>query len=142
LTVLRAPQLTFERIKLDSPLEITLTATGSTGVIIYGLHLFCAFPSGFCKIGGWLPRLVAGWQKARREAARTRQEHRVEVIRGQLTDLLIKQNISTLLRLAENPELEDLRSMREDLRRSSTYPLLKRSGPSMAARVAGPGQRD
>ena len=36
LTVLKAPQLIFERIKLDSsPLETTLTAVGSTGVTIY-----------------------------------------------------------------------------------------------------------
>jgi hypothetical protein len=37
-----------------------------------------------------------------------RQEHRDEVGRGQLADLLIKQNISRLMRLAQNPELEDL----------------------------------
>jgi hypothetical protein len=43
LTVLRAPQLTFQRIKLDSPLEIIIAAAGSTGVIIYALHLCCAF---------------------------------------------------------------------------------------------------
>src|SRR5829696_2593411 len=39
LTVLRVPQLIFERIRLDSPLEITVAAAGSTGVIIYALHL-------------------------------------------------------------------------------------------------------
>jgi hypothetical protein len=108
LTVLRAPQLTFERIKLNSPLEIAVAAAGSTGVIIYALHLLCAFlrdPEG---IGEGLPRLVAGWHEARRDAERVRQEHRVEVIRGQLTDLLIKQNMSTLMRLAQNPELHDL----------------------------------
>jgi hypothetical protein len=37
-----------------------------------------------------------------------RQGPRVEVIRGQLTDLLIKQNLSRLMRLAQNPELQDL----------------------------------
>jgi hypothetical protein len=37
-----------------------------------------------------------------------RQGHRVEVIRGRLTDLLIKQNMSRLMRLAQNPELHDL----------------------------------
>ena len=37
-----------------------------------------------------------------------RQEHQDEVGRGQLTDLLIKQNVSRLMRLAQNPELEDL----------------------------------
>jgi hypothetical protein len=108
LTVLRAPELTFERIKLDSPLEITVAAAGSAGVVIYTLHLLCAVlldPEG---IGGWLPRLVAGWQKARRDAEMVRQEHRVEVLRGRLTDLLIKQNMSRLMRLAQNPELHDL----------------------------------
>jgi hypothetical protein len=108
LTVLRAPELTFERIKLDSPLEITVAVAGSAGVVIYTLHLLCAVlrdPEG---IGGWLPRLVAGWQKARRDAEMVRQEHRVEVLRGRLTDLLIKQNMSRLMRLAQNPELHDL----------------------------------
>jgi hypothetical protein len=37
-----------------------------------------------------------------------RQERRDEVGRGQLTDLLIKQNVSRLMRLAQNPELQDL----------------------------------
>jgi hypothetical protein len=108
LTVLRAPELIFERIQLDSRLEITLAAAGSTRVIIYALHLLCTIlrdPEG---IGDWLPRLVAGWRKARRDAEMVRQEHRVEVGRGQLTDLLIKQNISRLMRLAQNPELQDL----------------------------------
>ena len=108
LTVLRVPQLTFERIKLDSPLEITVAAAGSTGVVIYALHLLCAFLRDPERIGGWLPRLVTGWHKARRDAEMVRQGHRVEVIRGRLTDLLIKQNMSRLMRLAQNPELHDL----------------------------------
>jgi hypothetical protein len=108
LTVLRAPQLTFERINLDSPLEITVAAAGSTGVVIYALHLLCAFLRDPERIGGWLPRLVTSWHKARRDAEMVRQGHRVEVIRGQLIDLLVKQNMSTLMRLAQNPELQDL----------------------------------
>jgi hypothetical protein len=108
LTVLRAPQLIFERIQLDSPLEITVAAAGSTGVVIYALHLLCAFLRDPERIGGWLPRLVTGWHKARRDAEMVRQGHRVEVVRGQLTDLLIKQNLSRLMRLAQNPELQDL----------------------------------
>jgi hypothetical protein len=108
LTVLRAPELTFERIKLNSPLEITVAADGSTGVVIYALHLLCALLRDPERIGGWLPRLVTGWHKARRDAEMVRQGHRVEVIRGQLTDLLVKQNMSTLMRLAQNPELQDL----------------------------------
>jgi hypothetical protein len=108
LTVLRAPQLRFERIKLDSPLEITVTAAGSTGLVIYALHLMSAFLVDPEKVGGWLPRLVTGWHKARRDAEMLRHGQRVEVIRGQLTDLLIKQNMSTLMRLAQNPELQDL----------------------------------
>ena len=108
LTVLRAPQLTFERIKLDSALEITVAAAKSTGLVIYAAHLLCAFLRDPERIGGWLPRLVTGWHKARRDAEMVRQGHRVEVIRGQLTDLLIKQNMSRLMRLAQNPELHDL----------------------------------
>jgi hypothetical protein len=108
LTVLRAPQLTFERIKLDSALKITVAAVGSTGVVIYALHLLCAFLRDPERIAGWLPRLVTGWHKARRDAEMVRQGPRVEVIRGQLTDLLVKQNMSTLMRLAQNPELQDL----------------------------------
>jgi hypothetical protein len=103
LTVLRAPELTFQRIQLNSPLEITLAAAGSTAVIIYALHLSCAILGDPKRIGGWLPRLVAGWHKARRDAEMVRQEHRDEVIRGQLTDLLIKQNMSRLLRLCSKP---------------------------------------
>jgi hypothetical protein len=108
LTVLRAPQLTFERIKLDSPLEIAVGAAGSSGVVIYALHLLCAFLRDPERIGGWLPCLVTGWHKARRDAEIVRQGHRVEVIRGLLTDLLIKQNMSRLMRLAQNPELQVL----------------------------------
>ena len=108
LTVLRAPELTFERIQLDSRLEVTLAAAGSTRVIIYALHLLSAILRNPEGIGDWLPRLVAGWHKARRDAEMLRQEHRDEVGRGQLTDLLIKQNVSRLMRLAQNPELHDL----------------------------------
>jgi hypothetical protein len=115
LIVLRAPELTFQRIQLDSPLEITLAAAGSTGVIIYALHLLCAFLRDPDRIDGWLPRLVAGWHQARRDAELARQEHRDEVGRGQLTDLLIKQNISRLMRIAQNPELHDLHPVRVTL---------------------------
>ncbi len=108
LTVLRAPQLTFERIELNSALEITLAVAGRTGVVIYALHLLCAFLRDPERIGGWLPRLVTGWHRARRDAEMVRQGHRAEIIRGRLTDLLIKQNISRLMRLAQNPELQDL----------------------------------
>jgi hypothetical protein len=108
LTVLRAPQLIFERIKLDSALEITVAAARRTGSVIYALHLLCVFLRDPERIGGWLLRLVTGWHKARRDAEMVRQGPRVDVIRGQLTDLLIKQNMSTLLRLAQNPELQDL----------------------------------
>jgi hypothetical protein len=51
---------------------------------------------------------VTGWHKARRDAEMVRRGPRVEVIRGQLTDLLIRQNMSRLMRLAQNPELQDL----------------------------------
>jgi len=108
LTVLRAPQLTFEHIELNSALEITLAVAGRTGVVVYALHLLCAFLRDPERLGGWLPRLVTGWHKARRDAEMVRQGHRVEVIRGRLTDLLIKQNMSRLIRLAQNPELQDL----------------------------------
>jgi hypothetical protein len=108
LTVLTVPQLIFQRIKLDSPLEIMVVAAEGTGVIRYALHLLRAFLRNPEGIGGWLPSLTWGWHKARRDAEMSRQEHQVEVIRGQLTDLLIKQNMSTLMRLAQNPELQDL----------------------------------
>ena len=108
LTILRAPELTFQGIQLESRLEITLAAAGSTRMIIYALHLLCAILRNPEGIGDWLPRLVAGWHKARRDAEIVRQEHRDEVGRGQLTDLLIKQNVSRLMRLAQNPELQDM----------------------------------
>jgi hypothetical protein len=108
LTVLRAPELTFQRIQLDSRLEMTLAAGGTTRVIIYALHLLSAILRNPEGIGDWLPRLVAGWHKARRDAEMVRQERQDEVGRGQLTDLLIKQNVSRLMRLAQNPELQDM----------------------------------
>ena len=77
-------------------------------MIIYALHLMCAFLRNPEGIADWLPRLVASWHKARRDAEMVRQERPDEVGRGQLTDLLIKQNISRLMRLAQNPELQDL----------------------------------
>jgi hypothetical protein len=49
-------------------------------VVIYALHLLCAFLRDPERIGGWLPRLVTGWHKARRDAEMVRQGHRVEVI--------------------------------------------------------------
>jgi hypothetical protein len=115
LTVLRAPELTFERIKLDSPLEITVVVAGSGRVVIYAVHLLCTLLRNPERIGDWLPRLVVGWHKARRDAEMQRQQHRDEVIRGQLTDLLIKQNVSRLMRLAQNPELHDLHPVRVTL---------------------------
>ena len=108
LTVLTMPQLTFERIRLDSALEISVVAAKGTEVVSYAVHLMCAFLRDPERVGGWLPRLVTGWHKARRDAEMVRQGQRVEFIRGQLTDLLIKQNMSTLMRLAQNPELQDL----------------------------------
>jgi hypothetical protein len=108
LTVLTAPQLIFQRIKLDSPFEIILAPADRTRVIIYAMHLLCAFLRDPERIGGWLPNLTWGWHKARRDAERVRQSHRIEVIRGQLTDLLIEQRVSGLMRLARNPELQDL----------------------------------
>jgi hypothetical protein len=67
-------RLAFERIKLNSPLEITLAAAGSTGVIVYALHLLRAVLRDPERIGAWLPRLAVGWHRARREAEVARQE--------------------------------------------------------------------
>jgi hypothetical protein len=89
------------KVELDSPLEITVAAAETTGVISYAPHLLCAFLRNPEGIGGWLPRLVAGWNEARRDAEMARQEQRVEVIRGQLTDVLVKQNVSRLMRIAQ-----------------------------------------
>ena len=103
LTVLTAPQLIFQRIKLDSQFEVILAAADGTEVINYASHLLCALLRDPERIGGWLPSLTWGWHRARRDAERVRQEHRVEVIRGQLTDLLIKQKVASLVRTCSKP---------------------------------------
>jgi hypothetical protein len=110
LRVVRSPALTFERIQLNSPVEIALAAqaVGGAGVAIYALHLLGAVLRDPERVGGWLPRLVAGWRKARRDAERARQEQRDEVIRGQLTDVLIEQNMSRLIEIARRIELREL----------------------------------
>jgi hypothetical protein len=58
-------------------------------------------------VSGYHAKLQAGTKLAV-TPRRCGREHRVEIIRGQLTDLLIKQNVSRLVRLAQNPELQDL----------------------------------
>jgi hypothetical protein len=109
LTVL-GPGLTFDHIQLNSPLEIALAAqaVGGAGVAIYALHLLGAMLRDPERVGGWLPRLAAGWRTARRDAERARQEQRDEVIRGQLTDVLIEQNMSRLIESARRLELAEL----------------------------------
>lgn len=71
-------QLRFARIQLNSPLDITLAieAAGGTGITIYALHLLSAVLRDPERIGGWLPRLAAGWHNARREAELARLERK------------------------------------------------------------------
>jgi hypothetical protein len=93
--------LIVRRLHLSSPLEITFAAAGSTGVTVYALYLFSAFlrhPEG---IGAWLPRLVAGWHRAQREAAIARQE---------------REYVSYLEQATEK-EISNLRSISPQLKR-------------------------
>jgi hypothetical protein len=73
---IESPRLMFERIRLSSPLEISLAieAVGGTGITIYALHLLSAVLRDPERIGGWLPRLAAGWHRARKDAELARQE--------------------------------------------------------------------
>ena len=50
----RPRPLMVERVHLNSPLEITLAAAGSTGVTIYALHLLSVVLRHPDSIGGWL----------------------------------------------------------------------------------------
>jgi hypothetical protein len=72
------PQLKVERIQLNSPLDITLAleAAGGTGVTVYAMYLLSAVLRDPERIGGWLPRLAAGWHKGRLEASEARLQAR------------------------------------------------------------------
>jgi hypothetical protein len=109
-TVRTLHKLTFERIRLSSPLDITIAAqaAGGTGIVLYGLYLLRAFLRDPERLGAWLPRLVKGWHLARRDAERARQDHQEEVVRGRLADILIEQSMSKLIDLAQHPELQTL----------------------------------
>jgi hypothetical protein len=73
-------QLRFERMQLNSPLDITLAieAAGSTGVTIYALHLLRAVVRDPEGIGGWINAVVKGWHKQKREADLARLDRRRE----------------------------------------------------------------
>ena len=75
-------RLKVERIQLNSPLDITLAleTAGSTGVIVYAMYLLGAVLRDPERIGGWLPRLAAGWHKGRLEARQALQARRDAVI--------------------------------------------------------------
>jgi hypothetical protein len=66
LRVMRSPELTFERIQLNSPLDLALAvqAAGGAGIVIYALHLLSAVLRDPERVGGWLPRLRAGGRPA------------------------------------------------------------------------------
>jgi hypothetical protein len=100
-TMFELPPLTFERIHLNSPLEVTLAAAGSTGVIIYALHLLRPVLRDPGRIGAWLPRLAAGWYEARREALRARQEYQEEI---RTTEQILDKKVDELMALSEDLE--------------------------------------
>jgi hypothetical protein len=70
--------LIVQRLHLNSPLEITLATAGSTGVTIYALYLLSALLRDPERLGSWIPRLVASWHRARRDAANEKQLSELE----------------------------------------------------------------
>jgi hypothetical protein len=99
--------LMVERVHLNSPLEITLAAAGSTGVTIYALHLLSVVLRHPDSIGGWLPRLAAGWYRARHEAEQARLDYRRESQREKVFDTVLIDHTSKLTDIAANlPDLQ------------------------------------
>ena len=77
-------------------------------MIIYALHLLCAFLRDPGRIGGWLLRLVAGWHEARRDAEMVRQDMPSRS-HPRTTDRSPDQTERVEARAAcSNPELQDL----------------------------------
>jgi hypothetical protein len=101
LTMFELPPLMFERIRLNSPLEVTLAAAGSTGLTIYALHLLRSVLSDPGRIGAWLPRLAAGWYEARQEALKARQEYEDEL---RQTKEIVDKKVDALMDLSEDLE--------------------------------------
>jgi hypothetical protein len=100
-TMFELPPLTFERIHLNSPLEITLAAAGSTGLTIYALHLLRSVLSDPRRIGAWLPRLAAGWYDGRREALKAQREYEDEL---RQTEEIVDKKVDALMELSEDLE--------------------------------------
>jgi hypothetical protein len=100
-TMFELPPLTFERIRLNSPLEVTLAAAGSTGLTIYALHLFRAVLGDPGRIGAWLPRLAAGWYEGRREALKAKQEYEDEL---RQTEQILDKKVDALMELSTDLE--------------------------------------
>jgi hypothetical protein len=97
--------LTFENINLNSPLDITLAiqAAGGTGITVYALYLLSAVLRDPERLGGWLPRLVAGWHKARRDLARIRDKD-MNIFGSQregLVTLLCEEEVAKLRELSQ-----------------------------------------
>jgi hypothetical protein len=100
-TMFELSPLTFERIHLNSPLEVTLEAVGSTGLIIYALHLFREVLRDPGRIGAWLPGLAAGWYEGRREALKAQREYEDEL---RQTQEIVDKKVDALLDLSEDLE--------------------------------------
>jgi hypothetical protein len=86
-------------LHLNSPLEITLAAAGSTGVTIYALYLLSAVLRDPERIGSWLPRLTAGWHNGWREAETARLSRRNEL---KMIRLIVDDQVLRLLALSED----------------------------------------
>jgi hypothetical protein len=70
--------LTVSRLRIESPMELTLAVihgTGVTGLVAYSVHLLVHVMRDPERVGAWLPRLVAGWHKGMTEVEEARQDH-------------------------------------------------------------------
>jgi hypothetical protein len=72
------PSLTVSRLRVESPMDLTLAVIqggGTTAVVAYSVHLLVHVMRDPQRVGGWLPRLVAGWHKGMTDAEQARQDH-------------------------------------------------------------------
>jgi hypothetical protein len=78
-------ELAVFRLRIESPMEITLAVVhggGVLGVSAYAIHLLRQVLHDPDRVGGWLPRLVESWHRGMAGVEVARQEHEeAELIR-------------------------------------------------------------
>jgi hypothetical protein len=65
-------------LRIESPMEVTLAVVQGGGVmaaVAYSVHLLVHVMRDPERVGGWLPRVVAGWHKGMTDVEQARQDH-------------------------------------------------------------------